>query len=1231
MNETSTFSWWKVLFFWCFMASVIAQNTTTSQEANLRGYFLKKVVSNSTTPTGVDFTYTIFYTIPAGSPATTITDLVPSSLVVDNVIATAVCGIPTVSQSAVVGGTQVNYTVPATVSACSGSFQINVKFPTGTTCNGATAQNRACLRTSTGADLCTGYVSTTAQATDPWKVDKVPTGLSYTGGTCQWATTSDTVEYIVSVYKTTGLYGFLNLENATIVDRIPAGAVFISGTPIAPATGTITASGTNITWTGLGTLDATQNYFQRQAKIKVYYPGFATNTSRTNKTILTGTLGKATSPLCGLHADSLQICVTKSAPVTSGQITKYAYVSGNAVGCAGYYTIVVCNNGTTPLTSFNVYDNIPMGITVTSIQVTGTATNPVTINVNSSNVLVNATSTQTYTATLGATPSIYFQNNGTLAVGACVSYRINFTINSMASNSILNCASLRYPMPNPTTVRNSCNSIGIYPPTTNVCAYKEICNKQTTYNQGQVLRYRLRVQNIGTVTLTGAYINDLLNSNLQYIGNETYYTSSNYSPVCTSGSGIPAGTTAWSGVTTSHSGGNLRWNIPTIGTSCSNIYYPNCGQYGTSGVPFYFIEFDVKVLNNAAVGIIPNFFRVHSNLSAALTTSNTEYLTINAVFGFTLDKKISKDNGSTFANSVVTSPNTNVIYRLGLTKTGAALKNLLFFDMLPRNNVATDFLMLNSTVSRGSQFDVLHQNFVSTTPLNATSSYANSVNICLPDLSYSPSGCNATTTWTAPALNARNVKASFGSSFMSTATQQYSFRGLVSASAQNSQQACNTFAARAAALMYINNANTDVNLTPNESNSACVFIDGAAVNCCEKTQILQTDKLCCSKLKVACPVKQIKVTLTNGTFTNLAWTCNPALTNYVGSSSYTFIPTGTCDSTTVDACFKATSNDNVTITYNITFANGTTCTKTESKKCCCTPTVTVPKTACLGLPVSFRFVTSDCPVQNISWNFGNGFTSTSLNPTTAYTTVGTYTITLTYENGCGKQTQTYQVIVTKCVCSITPCISYAATDLQVLFNSTGSTSTYPISAYHWDFGDGNWSSSATYTHTYLNAGTYNVCLTVYADNGSGPCECVAKVCRTIVVTPGMGTAGNCAQMLPPKPLSEPTESASRKAALEVEHASEEEKEPKPSLLRVMPNPFENVMKVTLDNLLKSKILTDKTQLELHTIQGKLVKTVTLTGTFNEVEVSTHELPAGTYLLSYKRNGKVESSVKVVKE
>ncbi len=322
---------------YCFLLlgtirTVVAQNTSTSQEVNQNGYFLKKVVSNSTIPTGVGFTYTIFYTLPAGSPPVSITDLVPSPLVVDNVIATAVCGTPTVSQSVVGGGTQVSYSLPATINSCSGSFQINVHFPAGTTCNGEVARNRACMTGAAGAQLCTGYVSTTAQASDPWHVYKNPSGASYIGGNCPWGVVSDTVEYIISVYKNVGLYGFLNLENVKVVDRMPAGAVFVSGTPILPATGTITASGTNITWTGLGMMDATQSFFQRQAKIKIYYPGFAASTTRLNKAVLTGDLGKPTQPNCGTHADSLEICVKKMAPVTSGQISKYAFVSGNACG-----------------------------------------------------------------------------------------------------------------------------------------------------------------------------------------------------------------------------------------------------------------------------------------------------------------------------------------------------------------------------------------------------------------------------------------------------------------------------------------------------------------------------------------------------------------------------------------------------------------------------------------------------------------------------------------------------------------------------------------------------------------------------------------------------------------------------------------------------------------------------------------------------------------------------------
>ena len=67
-------------------------------------------------------------------------------------------------------------------------------------------------------------------------------------------------------------------------------------------------------------------------------------------------------------------------------------------------------------------------------------------------------------------------------------------------------------------------------------------------------------------------------------------------------------------------------------------------------------------------------------------------------------------------------------------------------------------------------------------------------------------------------------------------------------------------------MMIINSVNTAVALTASESNQACVTVENVQ-NCCEKAQIIQTDKPCCSRLKVDCPVKQIKITLANGTFT----------------------------------------------------------------------------------------------------------------------------------------------------------------------------------------------------------------------------------------------------------------------------------------------------------------------------------------------------------------------------
>jgi PKD domain len=88
----------------------------------------------------------------------------------------------------------------------------------------------------------------------------------------------------------------------------------------------------------------------------------------------------------------------------------------------------------------------------------------------------------------------------------------------------------------------------------------------------------------------------------------------------------------------------------------------------------------------------------------------------------------------------------------------------------------------------------------------------------------------------------------------------------------------------------------------------------------------------------------------------------------------------------------------------------------------------------------------------------------------------------------------------KCPCVVTPCYAYKISGTTVNFDASTSTSNYPISSYHWDFGDGTTGTGVNSAHTYQKQGSYNVCLTVFATNnpttGGG---CNMKICKVIGV------------------------------------------------------------------------------------------------------------------------------------
>lgn len=132
-------------------------------------------------------------------------------------------------------------------------------------------------------------------------------------------------------------------------------------------------------------------------------------------------------------------------------------------------------------------------------------------------------------------------------------------------------------------------------------------------------------------------------------------------------------------------------------------------------------------------------------------------------------------------------------------------------------------------------------------------------------------------------------------------------------------------------------------------------------------------------------------------------------------------------------------------------------------------------------PAEFTFANYSAGATSYLWNFGDGGTSTSLDPTVAhvYTNTGTeletHTVTLTgtSDYGCEASASADVDVIPEIIADITPppggCSPYTA-DFEN--NSTGAFT------YLWDFGDGIFSQDAEPTHIYTNPNTNNAVYTV---------------------------------------------------------------------------------------------------------------------------------------------------------
>ena len=137
-----------------------------------------------------------------------------------------------------------------------------------------------------------------------------------------------------------------------------------------------------------------------------------------------------------------------------------------------------------------------------------------------------------------------------------------------------------------------------------------------------------------------------------------------------------------------------------------------------------------------------------------------------------------------------------------------------------------------------------------------------------------------------------------------------------------------------------------------------------------------------------------------------------------------------------------------------------------------------PTTGCE--PLDVRFENFSSPGATVVWDFGDGNTSTQQDTVWHTFDAGTFTVTLTADNGCYTATRSFNITALP-----KPNVNFVnlprgCTGEPVSFNNF----TTGAAGYEWDFGDGNTNSSTfSPNHTYAIDSIYLVQLTATSSNG----------------------------------------------------------------------------------------------------------------------------------------------------
>ena len=155
-----------------------------------------------------------------------------------------------------------------------------------------------------------------------------------------------------------------------------------------------------------------------------------------------------------------------------------------------------------------------------------------------------------------------------------------------------------------------------------------------------------------------------------------------------------------------------------------------------------------------------------------------------------------------------------------------------------------------------------------------------------------------------------------------------------------------------------------------------------------------------------------------------------------------------------------------------------------------------------ALPLSVNFdaaasTDSDGSIVSYGWDFGDGSNASGVTASHTFTSVGTFTVSLTVADNSGDSATTtvaVEVLPAEQNNLFTVDVVSGDAPLAVTFTGTAIDAGGTIPDHAWDFGDGSSSSESTVTHTYADPGTYTATLVVtYSDSSTETASAVIAV------------------------------------------------------------------------------------------------------------------------------------------